>query len=72
MAVGNNKGLIRRAVDASSIGISMVVATFGGLFVGIYLDSIFYTKPWLTIIFLIIGIAAGFKNVYELLKKYNS
>ncbi|MEK7802973.1 MAG: AtpZ/AtpI family protein [Deltaproteobacteria bacterium] len=48
----------------------MVVATFVGLYIGVYLDSIFSTKPWFTIIFLIIGIAAGFRNIYILIKKY--
>ncbi len=65
-----DKGLLKRLVWLSSMGISMVVATFIGLYIGVYLDSIFSTKPWFTIIFLIIGIAAGFRNIYILIKKY--
>jgi len=65
-----DKGLLKRLVWLSSVGISMVVATFIGLYIGVYLDSIFSTKPWFTIIFLIIGIAAGFRNIYILIKKY--
>ncbi len=65
-----DKGLLKRLVWLSSVGISMVVATFIGLYIGVYLDSIFSTKPWFTIIFLIIGIAAGFRNIYILVKKY--
>ena len=65
-----DKGLLKRLVWLSSMGISMVVATFIGLYIGVYLDSIFSTKPWFTIIFLIIGIAAGFRNIYILVKKY--
>jgi len=48
----------------------MVLATFVGLYIGVYLDKLFSTTPWLTIIFLIIGIIAGFINIYELIKKY--
>ena len=65
-----DKGLLKRLVWLSSMGISMVVATFIGLYIGVYLDNVFSTKPWFTIIFLIIGIAAGFRNIYILIKKY--
>ena len=56
----------------SSIGIAFVAATFIGLAIGIYLDRYFGTAPWLTVIFLVFGIAAGFKNVYDMIKKYGS
>lgn len=65
-----NKGLLQRLAGVSSIGISLVGTTFGGLIIGIYLDKAFSTKPWFTIIFLIIGIIAGFRNIYILIKKY--
>ena len=65
-----DKGLLKRLVWLSSVGISMVVATFIGLYIGVYLDNVFSTRPWFTIIFLIIGIAAGFRNIYILVKKY--
>ncbi|HBR16134.1 MAG: F0F1 ATP synthase subunit [Deltaproteobacteria bacterium RIFCSPLOWO2_12_FULL_43_16] len=66
----DNKGFLKRMVWMSSLGISMVLATFVGLYIGIYLDDKFSTKPWLTIIFLIIGIIAGFRNIYTVIKKY--
>ncbi|MBI3397840.1 MAG: AtpZ/AtpI family protein [Deltaproteobacteria bacterium] len=66
----DNKGFLKRLVWVSTAGISMVVATFVGLYIGVYLDKIFSTKPWLTIIFLIIGIIAGFRNLYSLIKQY--
>lgn len=56
----------------ASMGISMVASTFIGLFIGIYLDKYFGTTPWLTVIFLIFGIAAGFKNIYAVVKKYGT
>ncbi|MDY7000250.1 MAG: AtpZ/AtpI family protein [Thermodesulfobacteriota bacterium] len=55
--------------DAGTIGIQLVVSTFIGLAIGYYLDKWLGTKPWLLLIFLILGIAAGFKNVYHEAKK---
>ncbi|OGP88550.1 MAG: hypothetical protein A2031_02710 [Deltaproteobacteria bacterium RBG_19FT_COMBO_43_11] len=55
---------------ASSIGIAMVVAIFGCLILGAYLDRKFDSGNVFTIIFLFIGIAAGFRNIYVLIKKY--
>ena len=41
----------------------MALAIFIGLAIGVYLDRIWDTSPWLTLIFLVLGIAAGFKNI---------
>ena len=56
---------------ASSMGISMVLATLIGLGIGYYLDHKVFpgAKPWLTIIFLVLGIIAGFRNLYVLGKR---
>ena len=66
------KVLIRQLGKLSLIGIELVVATFIGLAMGIYLDSKFGTSPWLTIIFLILGIAAGYRNIFLEVKKLDS
>ena len=55
---------------ASSIGIAMVLAIFGCLLLGSYLDRKFDSGNVFSIIFLFIGIAAGFRNLYVLIKKY--
>jgi ATP synthase protein I len=52
------------------MGIAMAVTTILGLVVGLYLDRVFGTQPWLMIIFLILGVAAGFRNIYITIKKY--
>ena len=44
----------------------MVAATFIGLGMGYYLDQWLETRPWFTLIFLAIGVIAGFRNVYIL------
>jgi ATP synthase protein I len=61
---------IRLLALASSMGISIVLATFIGLGVGYYLDNhVFDTSPWFTLIFLILGIIAGFRNIYIIGRK---
>ncbi len=50
----------------SSLGISMVAATIIGLAMGYYLDRWLGTSPWLTMLFLAFGIAAGFRNLFVL------
>jgi len=67
-----NRGLYRQLAKVSIIGIEMVVSTFVGLAIGLYLDGLFETKPWLTIFFLIVGIAAGFRNLFLEIKKIDN
>ena len=60
---------IRLLAVASTMGLSMVLATVLGLAFGYWLDQVFDTKPWLTMIFLILGIIAGFKNIYVIMRR---
>ncbi len=53
----------------SSLGISVSLATFIGLGIGVWLDRKFDTSPWLTLIFLVIGIIAGFRNIARVIKR---
>ena len=55
----------RAITTASVIGLHMVVAVFIGLGFGYFLDRFFNTTPWMTIIFLLLGIIAGFKNMFS-------
>ncbi|MDD2581990.1 MAG: AtpZ/AtpI family protein [Desulfuromonadaceae bacterium] len=61
---GNNRQLFQSLAMVSSMGISVVLAIGIGVWFGLTLDSWLDTKPWFFYIFLFIGIAAGFKNVY--------
>ncbi|MBQ4133801.1 MAG: AtpZ/AtpI family protein [Desulfovibrionaceae bacterium] len=53
----------RAVTTASVVGLHMVVAVFIGFGIGYFLDDFFGTTPWLTAVFLVTGIAAGFKNL---------
>ena len=60
----NRRQLFQSLAMVSSMGISVVLAIAIGVWFGLKLDSWFGTKPWFFYIFMFIGIAAGFKNVY--------
>lgn len=63
------KPLLKQLIEASSVGIHLVVSTFVGLAIGYGLDKLFGTSPYLTFIFLIIGIIAGFRELIRVAKK---
>lgn len=53
-----------------SVGLSVALSIFIGLGIGVYLDrKVFNTTPWLTLIFLGLGIAAGYRNIGHAIKK---
>ena len=53
----------------SSVGLSIAFAIFIGLGMGIWLDKKFDSNPWMTLIFLGLGIVAGFRNIGLAIKK---
>lgn len=53
----------------SSIGLSMVLSIFIGLAIGLYIDKRYDTSPWFMLIFLGLGIAAGYRNIGLAIKK---
>lgn len=61
---------LREAIaSASVVGLNLVSATFVGLLMGWWLDRWLGTNPWLLLTFLVLGIAAGFKNVLHEVRK---
>ena len=47
------------------LGVEMLVSTMVGVLIGYGLDHLFGTEPWLLVIFLLFGGAAGCLNVYR-------
>jgi ATP synthase protein I len=64
-----DRKLLRMIGVLSTVGITMVFATMIGLFFGHWLDTKFGTSPWLTALFLLLGIIAGFRNLFTYVKK---
>lgn len=67
--LGKERSIARQLLDASQVGLNLVVATFVGFFIGRLLDAFFKTSPYLTVIFLFLGIIAGFRELYRAAKK---
>ncbi len=61
--------LWRELAYYSSLGFQIALSIVIGLAIGIYLDRRFGTTPWLTLIFLGMGIVAGFRNIWIALEK---
>jgi ATP synthase protein I len=53
----------------SSLGLAVALSIFIGLAIGVYLDRLWDTQPWLTLICLGMGIVAGFRNIALAIKK---
>ena len=53
----------------STVGMSMVLAICLGALIGYYLDKWLDTSPWLLLIFIGLGIAAAFRNLFIMYKK---
>jgi ATP synthase protein I len=59
------------ALNAASLGLTMVITTAIGLGLGVYLDKKFSTNPWFTIFFFVIGVVSGFWQLIKDVKGYN-
>jgi ATP synthase protein I len=64
-----DRKLIRMLGVLSTVGLTLVFATVIGLYIGLKLDKWLGTSPWLTALFLLIGIIAGFRNLFVYAKK---
>ena len=58
---GRRMGAMWSALSLSSVGIEMAVCVVIGWGLGYWLDGKFGTTPWLMLVFLLVGTAAGFR-----------
>jgi F0F1-type ATP synthase assembly protein I len=63
------KNLLQKASTYSSIGIFMGLAVLIGFLGGRWLDTRFHTQPYLMLSGLLVGIVAGFRELYRLARK---
>jgi len=67
--MGRGKKQLRRArawLDVSIVGIQFPVAMALGFLFGRWLDGLLNTGRWMTIIFALFGVAAGFVNLFRI------
>ena len=55
---------------ALRVGVDLVAALIVGVGIGLLLDYWLGTKPWLLILFFLLGAAAGFLNVFRVASGY--
>lgn len=58
-----------RDYDSLTVGIMFPVSIGVGLGIGFLLDRWLHTSPWMMVVFLFYGIAAGFYNLYKVYRK---
>lgn len=61
----------RDVLEASTVGLHLVVAIFIGFGIGWWLDGLFGTS-WMKIVWLIFGIIAGYLNVIREIRRINA
>ncbi|MGB1360759.1 MAG: AtpZ/AtpI family protein [Alphaproteobacteria bacterium] len=70
-----SKNVEKEKVSTKGVGVGMKIATdmlsglLVGVFIGYQLDTYFQTKPLWLIVFLIIGLGAGIRNVMKTAKR---
>jgi len=65
-------GKLKNYIEKTSymmVGVQFAFSIIIGIVIGYYLDKWLNTFPWMTIFWLLIGFAAGLKNLYKELKK---
>jgi len=61
----DRKAFFRELARYSALGFEMALSVLIGLGIGYYLDKWLGTAPWLMIIWLGFGFAAGFRSLYR-------
>ncbi len=71
MRPGSNEriGIARALAVVTQIGVIMVVCVFAGVWIGNWIDSKLGTTGIFLIVCILLGVAAGFMNVYRVLTK---
>lgn len=68
--LGEDKAkLIKQIASYSTLGLEMGLSVALGVGIGYYLDKWLNTEPWLLIIFIMFGAAAGFRRLYVVAKR---
>lgn len=68
----SRKEIMKLLADFSTIGMTVAFSIFIGVGIGYLLDHKVFggrTAPWLTLIFLGLGVAAAFKNLYMMARR---
>ena len=68
--LGDDKAkLFKQIASYSTLGLEMGLSVAVGAVIGYYIDKWLKTEPWFLIVFLLLGVIAGFKSLYRALKR---
>jgi len=65
----DKREVFKSLISYSSLGLEMGLCVAIGIGIGYFLDRFFHTSPYLTIIFMIFGVIAAMKTIFQLMKK---
>ncbi len=63
---------MRLVSDFGTVGLNVAAPIFVGVWIGHWLDTTVFggrTSPWLTLYFILVGVFAGFRNLYRFLRQ---
>lgn len=66
---GKQNDFARALSLLSQIGVTIIACIAVGILLGVFLDNLLGTSPWLLLVFTILGIAAAFKSMLDFAKK---
>ncbi|MGA7105938.1 MAG: AtpZ/AtpI family protein [Candidatus Deferrimicrobiaceae bacterium] len=61
----DRRALFRELGKYSALGLELAIAVIIGLAIGYYLDKWLGTGPWMTVVWIGIGFAAGVRSLYR-------
>lgn len=61
----DRRKLFRELGKYSALGLELAIAVILGLAIGYYLDKWLGTGPWMTVIWMAIGFAAGLRSLFR-------
>lgn len=67
---GSDRHALRAALEVLSLGLEMGVAVVIGYLAGSWLDERLATEPYLTLVFMGLGVAAAFKALWRTARRH--
>jgi len=68
--IGMSPNWLRGAGAFTGIGLMLGISTALGTGLGILLDRHWHSFPWLTLVGLFLGMGAGFKEMFHILRRF--
>ena len=61
--------VVRALSHISQLGVTMAACVLIGVFLGMFLDRLLGTGPWLLLVCSLLGMAAAFKTLFDIANK---